>query len=143
MPDTPKVKSTGIYTGYFISNPKERYIAFIQPLDSATIADVKDHISSFYGGVIKGVIGAVNTKGTLIYKKDIIIDGVQGMEFEYLSTLNPKVPDVRFQRCVFFNDKVYNLCHWVFTDSVKETEQNRMQFFNSFHINLTKKSTIK
>lgn len=80
FPDTPKVKSSGINTGYFISNKKERYIAMVQTFDKATINDFKDQLPSFYEGVIKGVLETSNTKGTLIYKKNIIMDGIQGID---------------------------------------------------------------
>jgi len=142
FPDTPKTKVADINSGFFYSTPNVRYIALVQDFRAQKFSLTADSLDSFYSGVTDGVSEASNTKGKLISKKNIVIDGFKGMEFEYESNLNPNVPNYRFQRMVLLNGKLYNYSFWTFKDSVKNNTVKKDIFFRSFHI-IGNKENIK
>ena len=95
-------------------------------------------VSEVYDGVIAGTLKA--TEGTLIDKKKIKLDSLDGLEIEYESTANPNVPDRRFKRVVFFNDRLYNCDFWTSSSLATQTFLSREKFFNSFTVTADKKS---
>jgi hypothetical protein len=95
-------------------------------------------VNEVYEGVIAGTLKA--TKGRLINKKRIKIDVLDGVEIEYISNTNPNLPDRRFKRLVFFNDKIFNYDFWTLSSLKIQTNNSREKFFDSFTITADKTS---
>jgi hypothetical protein len=138
FPEVPQTNDMDNNKVYYLNNPRTNYFVLVQDLTNGKISLTADSLDSFYQGTIEGVLESKSTKGRLIYQKKILIDGFKGMEFEYQSNLNPKLPDIRFNRIILLNEKLYNYSFWTFKDSIKTYSAEKERFLNSFHITANK-----
>lgn len=97
-------------------------ITLLQPLLSSKRHDQ-------YEGAVKGALSVAN--GKLISKKTFEINGLKGLDIEYIATANPKLPDLRFDRFLFTNKGTFTFHFWTLSENKLATKKQRELFFNS------------
>lgn len=90
-------------------------------------------ISKMYKGVVNGTIKS--TQGTLVDKREVIIDSLNGIEMKYVSTSNPTLPKNRFKKIVYVGNFLFTYDLWV-SQEMEASSKNLMEkYFSSFTIN--------
>ncbi|MGC4034777.1 MAG: hypothetical protein QM764_02375 [Chitinophagaceae bacterium] len=89
-----------------------------------------------YSGFLDGMM---KTSGdSLIFKKKININSLEGIEVEFITSSNPDYQYKRFMRMLFVNNKIYNYSFWVSSSLAEQTAMDREKFFNSFKLSAGK-----
>ncbi len=94
----------------------------------------KDQIPDLYEGVLRGAIQAANAE--LISKKNIDVNGILGVEIEYVAPHHPELPSQRFKRIVYINKHIINIDFWPFAKQQDLSNAYKGQFFDSFSFRL-------
>jgi hypothetical protein len=103
-----------------------------KPTIDHSASDTKDR---FFDSQIKLEIDTL--KGTLLYKRNIQIDGVNGVEYSY-SFVTQNVKIYNYNRFVFLNEVTID--YYVMSrDSLKQNDKVLNDYFNSFKITIPKK----
>lgn len=95
-------------------------------------------VHEVYDGLIAGTLKSAN--GKLLSKKDIKIDGLDGVEIEFVFSANPGYPDRIFKRMVFLNGMIFHYDFWTLSSLKELTLNSREKFFNSFKVVADKNS---
>lgn len=93
-----------------------------------------EELSNFYQGVINGSLGASN--GELIYKKEIEINGVSGIEIEYRTPPHAQIPSQRFKRLVYLNKHLVIIDFWPLASQQDLLNDKMNKFFGSLSVSL-------
>jgi hypothetical protein len=100
----------------------------------------ENELDTFYYGFMKGVLK--KTKGKLVSERPFRLDGLKGIEIEYVLTTNPNLSELRFARAIFFNNTIFFYNFWTSSGNREQTETDRNNFFKSFTATADK-ATIK
>ena len=138
LPGQPVIKNLpmGITLYYYITD-SEIYFAQVaeykKSLSELFTDDVNKKIYADY------IIGNVHSsKGKLLYKKDILINGLNGVQYVYNSTL-PKKKFVSYSRLVYLNNTLLNFS--VLTrDTLTRDDEKIGQYFKSLKITIPRDS---
>lgn len=133
LPDTPTVRHT------------KRGLVYSTTYDGVIYTTSASVINTSFGDIIRGTpldsiyMGAVkgitkSTGGTLIYKKDIVVQGVKGMEFETGAVENG-TNFYLFYRIFYFNDKLLMQGMW-FRETVQRNDNRINTFFDTFKLTI-------
>ncbi len=120
-------------TMYYYKTDGEIYFAQIarykKTLAELFTTDVNKKIYNDY------IIGNIHSgKGKLLYKKDILINGLNGVEYVYNSTL-PKKKFVSYSRLVYLNETLLNFS--VLTrDTLTRDDKKIEEYFRSLKITI-------
>lgn len=102
-------------------------------MDSDRLLQIhSDKLSEFYDGNIQGFLDAA--QGKLIIKKPFEMDGLKGMEIEFVTTANPNLPDLRFARFILVNNTLITVYFMTSSENRQATQTARTQFLNSLTI---------
>jgi len=103
------------------------------PIVDVSVSATRDN---FYNHQITLEVGAV--KGTLLYKKNIQIDGINGVEYSY-SFVKQNVKIYNYNRFVFFNE--IGIDYYIMSrEPLKQNDKILNDYFNSFRITIPKKT---
>jgi len=137
FPVPASFKIVGTDTVYYARQYSSYYFALSKDFSGDPNFTVeKDSLDSFYEGVIRGTVATA--KGALIKQNFFLINGLRGVEFEFVSTDNPHLPNLRFQRSLYLNKKLVNYSYWTVSDSLGINASKKDQFFNSISIKADK-----
>ncbi len=107
------------------------YIVVIGDYANTNAMQVKEgELDKFYDEVVTGAIK--ESGGQLVHKKQFETNGQKGVEIEFISATDPNIPDVRFMRFIFVNDKFFALSFFVNSENRAEMLSRKDHFFNSF-----------
>lgn len=109
------------------------YLAIVKESTEDDVVFDTAELPKYYEGVVKGILEATN--GKLISKKAFQIDSLNGVDLVYISTVNPDLPDLRFQRIIFINGAVITINLLTSSEHKAVAENMSSKFFNSFAIN--------
>jgi|GEM_PF-2307460 len=139
FPDTPVMKQMpGKVTVYGYQGIEESYIFQISPF-RRTDNDLfrKNADNKFYSEQIKETVNTLKAK--LVYQKNILIDGIDGMEYAYTFNVG-EVKLYSYNQIVSFNDTIFD--YYVLSrDSLQKKSDKITAYFNSFKI-ITPKQNI-
>jgi hypothetical protein len=133
LPDTPIVRHTKRGLVYTVS-----YDSLVYTASSASIkqglGEVIDNspLDSVYKGAIKGIVRS--TGGSLVYQRDIIEQGLKGMEFETTSG-NSGGNYHLFYRIFYFNDELVMQGMWC-PSNVQRNDSRIKTFFDTFKLKI-------
>lgn len=116
------------------------YMALVKEHSVEDLLISTNKLSEFYDGTINGVLGA--SKGRLISKKAFTVAGLKGVEIEYVTTANPALPDLRFNRMLLINNTFISLNCLTLSKNKQATEAVRKHFFNSIAL-IAKETDLK
>jgi len=140
FPDTPLIKQMpGNVTVYGYQGIEESYIFQISSF-RRTDNDLfrKDANNKFYTEQINEVLDHLKAKP--IYRKNILINGIDGAEYAYSFNAG-EVKLFSYNQIVFFNDTI--LDYYVLSrDSLQENNDKIQSYFSSFKITEAKKNLI-
>lgn len=115
------------------------YSASTRELDSDQLLQIhSDKLSEFYDGNIQGFLDAA--QGKIISKKPFELDGLRGVEIEFITTANPNLPDLRFARFILVNNTLITVYFMTWSENKQATQTARTQFLNSLTITADKTS---
>lgn len=117
----------------------EDAIYYILIFDSSMQKDFQlneGRLDEFYNGYVNGVIKASN--GKLVSKNMFDINGVRGVEIEYNSISNPNLPDLGFQKVLFFNRTIITVNFLTLSKNKLSTQNKRNKYFDSFVVTIDK-----
>jgi ABC-type glycerol-3-phosphate transport system permease component len=139
FPQKPETLDTlGHNTAQFIDSTAI-YSAVTRELDSDRLLQIhSDKLSEFYDGNIQGFLDAA--QGKLIIKKTFEMDGLKGVEIEFITTANPNLPDLRFARFILVNNTLITVYFMTSSENRQATQTARTQFLNSLTITADKTS---
>ncbi len=132
FPDTPKTKpnSVGIISTLVFDG--KLYIAQVTPFHKSFKDLFTTNLNdSVFSGVIKGSLNS--SKGKLLYKKNITVNGLDGVEFCYTA----KIGDVnyyRYHQTFCFNKTLVLYALWS-KDSLRSDSKDLKSFFRTFKLN--------
>ncbi len=107
------------------------YIVIIGDYANKNDFQVKEGgLDKFYDGVVTGALK--ESGGRLVHQEQFEVNGQKGMEIEYTLDPDPDIPDVRFMRFFFVNDKLVALNFFVNSENRAEMLSKKDHFFNSF-----------
>lgn len=106
-----------------------------RPTTGSSGADIRN---SFFNSEIKLEIDTL--KGTLLYKKNIEVDGANGVEYSY-SFVTQNVKIYNYNRLIFLNET--EIDYYVMSrEPLKQTDKVLNDYFNSFKIIIPKKEIM-
>ncbi|MDB5030443.1 MAG: hypothetical protein JWP71_1164 [Mucilaginibacter sp.] len=138
FPGTPIERSMpGKLVVYAYQGIQQGYVVQAAHLKKPTIgpsaSDIRD---DFFNDQIKLEIDAL--KGTLLYKKNIQIDGVNGVEYSYNFVIQ-NVKIYNYNRFVFLNE--VGIDYYIMSrEPLKQEDKVLNDYFNSFKITISKKN---
>lgn len=135
FPDKPVERSTsGNLIIYYYQGIQQSYV-----VNEALIKGPAVHSSKakddFFNAQVKLEVSAL--KGVLLYKKDIQIDGVNGVEYSY-SFITQNVKIYNYNRFVYLNNVGIDY-YIVSREPLNKNDKILSDYFNSFKITLPKK----
>lgn len=139
FPSKPNVIDTLGRKIYSYANENASFLVIVSNYKENDIYELKDgDLSRFYDGVVEGMLKT--TKGKLINKKTINIDGLNGIEIEFSSITNPILQDLRFTQILYSDKGVFIINYWANSEKRILTPDERNKFFNSFQFTINKES---
>jgi len=135
FPDTPKVKIEAGYHIYAVSDGLITRLAESGPVQTS-LRDMlsKGSLDSTYSGFLKGLLES--SHGKLLYKKNITINDLDGMEFGSESFIKEQ-KYYTYGRVVYFNNTLIN--YSVFSIlPLNKTDKQLTSFFNTFKVTIAK-----
>ncbi|WP_316812603.1 hypothetical protein [Pedobacter heparinus] len=115
------------------------YSTITRELDADQLLQVHSKkLPEFYDSTINGFLDAA--QGKLISKKPFEIDGLKGIEIEFVATSNPNLPDLRFARFILLNNTLITVNFMTLSENKQATQTDRTQFLNSLTITADKTS---
>lgn len=139
FPSTPVIADTMGQKVYSLAMDKTNYIVIIMNRSGNKFELKKGDLDEFYTGTINGTLKA--SEGKLINKREFTVDGLKGIEFEFTTTKNPGLPNLRFQRMVYTDKGFFSINFWT-NDENENRLQEKDAFFNSLKFN-TKDQELK
>jgi len=133
LPDTPTTRHTKRGVVYTVT-----YDSLIYTASGASIkqglGDVIENspLDSIYLGAIKGIVRSTN--GSLIYQRNIVEQGLKGMEFE-TSSGNSGANYHLFYRIFYFNDELVMQGMWC-PANVQRNDSRIKIFFDTFKLKI-------
>lgn len=113
------------------------YVVNSKKIDEKIIAQLTiDQIPKLYEGVVDGTLSASNAK--LTSKKEFIVNKIEGIEIEYVSSSNPSLPSQRFTRIIYTNQHLLIINFWAYNANNNLADKIKEKYFNSFSLNLDK-----
>lgn len=143
FPAKPKLMQTNAGKLYTIDKDSRVYMVLIQDIRTNKLTYLASaDLPVFYEGIIKGTLQ--QAKGVLRQKQQAEIDGLQGLDFEYVSsqyadsTTSEFLPEYRFHRDLLLNGRLINCIYWTTSDSLQTRRDTvlRNAFFNSFKVTI-------
>jgi len=135
FPDTPKVQTEATYRIYMTNKAGIAYLAEVSPVQPS-LRDMlsKDNLDTTYNGFLKGLLES--SHGKLLYKKNITIHDLDGVEFGCESIVKDQ-KYYTYGRVVFFNNTLIN--YSVFSIlPLNKTDKQLTSFFNTFKVTIAK-----
>jgi hypothetical protein len=129
FPDTPHIyKTKGALTYQFTTN-EVLYVAASAPVNTSALDLIYlNFLDSFYRGVLIGF--AKNIHGKILYKKDIVVDGIKGIEYEGRGVIDTTTYYM-FYRSFYINKKLVSHGVW-FRQPVPRDDERINSFFSTF-----------
>ena len=139
FPQKPEILDTLGNNSAQVIDSTAIYAASTGELDSDQLLQIhSDKLSEFYDGIIRGFLDAA--QGKLISKKPFEIDGLKGVEIEFIATANPNLPNLRFARFILINNTLITVYFMTSSENKQATQTARTQFLNSLTITADKTS---
>nr|WP_068892083.1 hypothetical protein [Pedobacter panaciterrae] len=139
FPQKPETSDTLGNNSAYIMDSTAIYSTSTRELDSDRLLQIhSDKLSEFYDGTIRGFLDAA--QGKLISKKPFEMDGLKGVEIEFIATANPNLPDLRFARFILVNNTLITVYFMTLSENKQATQTARTQFLNSLTITADKTS---
>jgi hypothetical protein len=133
FPDTPKYKQVKASDFYSLSSNRGVDIAEVTPINKRFKDFFTSHLTdSVYKRVVDGSLKIA--KGKLLYKKNIRVNGVDGIAFGYTSKFNG-VNYYRYHQSFFFNKTLILFGYWS-RDSLQTDDKDLKAFFGSFKLSI-------
>ena len=131
FPDTVKASTTSGFPTYKATKNANGYVVLTYDLrDSTSTIRTQEDLNKFYAGVVEGILSKTST---IKYKKNILIDGLDGLEFEYLNS-----SIFVYARVVYFNKNAFLYLFITNDEMQKDNQVERDKFFSSFHVIIPK-----
>jgi hypothetical protein len=135
FPDTPQEKKAQTETVYMTTYKQSVYLASSSSLNMGLKNMFKENgIDGIYESFITGVLNS--TKGELLYKNKISIDGLEGIEFGFQATTNGNIY-YNYHRVVYLNNTLINYSYLSLT-RVEKNDENITNFFDTFKLSINK-----
>lgn len=137
FPDSPlKNYTPGKMVIYAYQGVQQSYVVQAAHLKKPAIGNsASDTRDNFFDSQIKLEIDAL--KGSLLYKKNIQIDGINGVEYSY-SFVTQNVRIYNYNRFVFLNE--VGIDYYIMSrEPLKQNDKILNDYFNSFKITIAKK----
>jgi hypothetical protein len=141
FPALPEISSTPEELVFNITDSSGFYIVSVRDLSSRNLNLTPDQLPEVYRGVIDGALD--RSKGQLIEKKDIEIDGNPGVEILYISNSNLQLPELRSKRVFLVKQHLISVDFWTTEDIKQIAEPNKAYFFNSLDFSEKIEQTTK
>ncbi len=142
FPAAPGIQHISGRQVYSFAGESAIYVVTVTDIgNTGMVMEGESDLDEFYEGVVKGVMNAA--KGKLISKKKVMVNGLKGIDIEYVSDTNPNLPALRFQRSVFFNNKSFAISFWTTPENKNSTAHERNTFFNSFAPSIVKEKIVQ
>ncbi|MBT8187681.1 MAG: zinc ribbon domain-containing protein [Croceitalea sp.] len=118
-------------TLYAASTDEAAFVVSLRMLSPEQIAQItEDQVPNLYEGVAQGALDAAN--GALRSQKEIDVDGMPGLELEYLVAVDEELSSLRYKRMVYSEPYIIQMDFWPLTGRQGVTDENKDRFFNSF-----------
>ncbi|MBB5436342.1 hypothetical protein HDC92_000006 [Pedobacter sp. AK017] len=115
------------------------YSTITRELDADMLLQVNGNtLPEFYDSTINGFLDAA--QGKLISKNPFEIDGLKGIEIEFVASSNPNLPDLRFARFILLDNTLITVNFMTLSENKLATQTARTQFLNSLTITADKTS---
>lgn len=98
-------------------------------------------LDEFYNGAINGILKS--SKGKLITKKEIVVEGLRAIEVEFTSILNPGFETSGYLRLFYSNKGIITMVFSTPSPVNTSTLEERNKFFDSFQITIDKKYLLQ
>ena len=131
FPDMPKTTVEKNETVFALNDSGIVYLAIAAPVQKG----IKDYFTknsndSLFQGVIKGSLQS--SKGILFYRKNVVMNGLKGLEFGYKAVLD-SVKSYRYHQAFYVNNTLIFYGYWS-KDSLQADDKGMRSFFNSFKL---------
>jgi hypothetical protein len=129
FPDTPRVSTLDKGFSYDVNENGILYTASSYTVATGALNFLfKNAEDSFYQGVLIGFIKSIH--GKILYKKDIVVDGIKGIEYEGRGTIDSTIYYM-FYRSFYTNKKLVSHGVW-FRRPVPRNDERINSFFSTF-----------
>ena len=133
FPDTPNVGHNQMVTIYGETYNGVVYFVKVTPLHKSSQDMLVNHFNdSVYTGIITGSLNS--SKGKLLYKKNIKINSLNGIEFCYMVKVG-SVNDYRYHQVFYFNNTLILYGYWT-ADSLHSNNKDLKAFFGTFKLTI-------
>ena len=139
FPQKPAILDTLGHNSAQVIDSTAIFSTLTRELDSDQLMQIhSDKLSEFYDANIEGFLDAA--QGKLISKKPFEMDGLRGVEIEFITTANPNLPDLRFARIILVNNTLITVYFMTWSENKQATQTARTQFLNSLTLTADKTS---
>ena len=129
FPDTPRITTHLTSVAYEVAYTDVIYSASSYGVEEGSVDFLyRNFASSLYRESIANFLKTIH--GKLIYKKEITVDGVKGVEFECHSTQDT-VGYYLYYRTFYYNKKLISEGMW-FSQPVQRNDERLNSFFSTF-----------
>jgi hypothetical protein len=133
FPDTPKMQHDNAGTFYSVTVDRNIYLAQVAIAKKSLRDLFTSHLNdSIYSGVIEGTLTA--SKGKLLYKRKITVNGLDGVEFSYRAKIK-SLNYYRYHQAFYFNNTLVLYGYWT-PDSLQSDNKAIKAFFGTFKVTL-------
>ncbi|OOQ61889.1 hypothetical protein [Mucilaginibacter pedocola] len=135
FPDTPSYSTPAQgMSAYTLTHGGIAYVAAISPANSGLKNAISGNsLEALYDDFIEGNLNS--TSGKLIYKKEVPIEKLKGLQFSYKGVTPASKEDFYgYQQVVFLNDTLFTYAV-VSPKELKPDDKNIREFFTSFKLN--------
>lgn len=136
FPDTVKTSTSEAGVMYKATKGNNIYVVILNDAvkkDPSMIID-STNLNDLYNGIVEGTINSSKSIKS-IYKKDILIGKLKGIELKYSNSGNPNKPFIVYQRVVYSNAIIFMYSFVTLDEAQKNNKHDMDEFFNSFVIN--------
>lgn len=140
FPDTPKMTVEKDETVFALNDSGIVYLAITAPVKK-NLKDLmtKGDNDSLFEGVIIGSLRS--SKGRLLYKKPVEMNGLKGLEFAYAADVD-SVKSYRYHQAFYLNSTLIFYGYWS-KDSLQADDKGMRSFFNSFKLKIKPKDIVQ
>jgi hypothetical protein len=133
FPDTPKINISSQDTVFTTVNNGAIYLAGAMNAQKSFKELLTKHVlDSMYNGVISGTLES--SHGKLIYKKNIVVHNLEGMEFGYTALVKNRIL-YGYNQTFYLNNTLINYGRWS-ADSLRSNSKEVTDFFGTFKLTI-------
>ena len=133
FPDTPKMQRDSEDTFYSVAANGRVYVAQVGEAKKSLKELFTSHINdTIYAQIIEGSL--TGTKGKLLYKKNIEVNGLDGVEFCYTAKVDSQ-KYYRYHQVFYFNNTLISYGYWT-PDSSRSDNKALRAFFGTFKLTI-------